>query len=128
MLGVDTFDITLRPGEEVVARAPSVRVHFQREGDLTAYKMRCKLLLTSDRLVGMRRFFRQRQTTPDVERHRIRSVEVVTTLEMRGVSRTGMGDTAFVRMQVADPGGVLALAMPAAQAAEWAEHLADRGD
>ena len=117
-----TSSTHLRPTETVLEHEIAVPVHFQRHGQLQAYRMKCDVALTSDRIVGTRRFGRNIQITPDVDRSRITHVEVVERLRMRGVSRRAFKGH-FLRLELEDPGTTLALLLDDAMARAWAAEL-----
>lgn len=100
----------------------AVSVHFQRHGQLQAYRMKCDVALTSGRIVGTRRFGRNIQITPDVDRSRITHVDVVERLHMQGVSRRAFKGH-FLRLELEDPDATLALLLDEATARAWAAEL-----
>lgn len=119
---MSTSSIDFRPTETVIEQQTSVPVHFQRHGELRAYRMKCDVALTSERLVGTRRFGRTLQITPDIDRARIVKVEVVERLRMRGVSRTAFRGH-FLRLELVEPDTTLALLLDETIANAWAAEL-----
>jgi hypothetical protein len=121
---VTTSTTHLRPSETIVEHRASVPVHFQRHGQLRANRMKCDVALTTERIVGTRRFGSDIQITPDVDRSRITHVDVVETLRMRGVSRRAFKGH-FLRLELEDPDTTVALLLDEATARAWAAELTE---
>jgi hypothetical protein len=118
---MNDFGIGLQSEEHVRLSEPSVRIHFQRGQELTFYMMRADLLLTSQRIVGSRRFFGKTQITPDIDLERITQIDVVETLKMRGMTRRGSGR--FLRLEVTNPKATIAFRLSEELATHWADAL-----